>query len=262
MRAYIDDSGLGYLYQTGKASIQWKKSGGFFFSTDGDNLAFLNEDTATSPYGSARVVQESVDPELIKKWIRLCEVHHEGKCTPKKNIIKTEENPDGVRVLRLIDVEDKCIVEAKPGDRYLALSYVWGPVVPLLRLQRATVDALMQKGSLERLRDALPITIQDAIDLVQVIGERYLWIDSLCLMQDNDDDMLDGIAHMDLVYQCSVCTIIAAFGNDANAGLPGLNEGSRDAYQEIIEVLPGVKMTTTSGVYNAMSGAYNNRAWT
>ncbi|PPQ76820.1 hypothetical protein CVT25_004204, partial [Psilocybe cyanescens] len=255
-------SGLGYLYKTGEASTEWKEEGGFFFQTDGDNLAFLNEDTATSRYGSARIVHETVDSELIKKWIKLCEVHHVEKCTPKQGVIKTADNSIGVKVLRLIDTQDQCIVEAAPGDRYLALSYVWGPVMPLVRLQQDTMVELAQKGAFERLREKLPITIQNAIDMVQMIGERYLWVDSLCLIQDHNDDMLDGIAHMDLVYQCAVCTIIAAHGSDANAGLPGLNEGSRDADQEIVEVLPGVKMTKTRGVYNAMSGAHATRAWT
>ncbi|KDR70006.1 hypothetical protein GALMADRAFT_230334 [Galerina marginata CBS 339.88] len=251
-------------YETGEASIEWMAKGGFFFNTQGDNLAFLNEDTATSPYGSTRPVQLVIDHALFKKWLKLCEVHHEKTCTPKSSFIKTAESKAGVKVLRVIDTEDHCIVKAAPGIRYIALSYVWGQVVSSIRLQRDNVTELSTKGALLSLRQEFPRSIKDAIDLVQVMGERYLWIDSLCLIQDEDDDMLDGISHMNLVYQCAIMTIIVAHAVDANTPLSGLHPGSRTVDQEIIEVLPGIKMAATTGVYNAISwwGAHRTRGWT
>lgn len=249
-------------YSQEDISIEWKKKGGFFFNTNGDNLAFLNEITATSPYGCARVVQSNIDPSLIKKWLRLYEVHHEEKCTPRAGVIQQSEGGAGVKILRLIDTKGDCIVDATAGDRYIALSYVWGEVVSSIRLTKDTVPQLYNKGIFRDLRHRLPKTIQHAMDLVQLIGERYLWVDSLCLVQDNDEDMLDGIAHMDLVYQCAICTIIAAHGGNSNAGLPGLHPGSRVVRQDIIEVLPGISMTETTGVYNSMKGTHVRRGWT
>ncbi|KDR79143.1 hypothetical protein GALMADRAFT_223393 [Galerina marginata CBS 339.88] len=266
MRSFCDRS-YGW-YETGKATINWKAKGGFFFGTEGDNLAFLNEDTATSPYGCARAVRSHIDPSLVKKWLNLCEVHHKESCTPKGGVIKTQESEDGVEVLHLIDTEDQCVIEAKPGVRYVALSYVWGPFIPSVRLQRKNVTELSTKGALLGLRKHFSKTINDAIDLVPLIGERYLWVDVLCLVQDDDQNMLDGISHMDMVYQCSILTIIAAHGEDANTGLPGLHPGSRDVNQEIIEVLPGIKMTSSTGVYNAMTersptaNTHATRGWT
>ncbi|KDR69159.1 hypothetical protein GALMADRAFT_104107 [Galerina marginata CBS 339.88] len=254
-------------FAKGEVDIVWRPRGGFFvFGTTGDNLVFLNEDTAKSPIGCARVVQSQIDPALIKKWMKLCEVHHEETCAPKRSPIRTAESDAGVKVLRVIDTEDQCIVEALPDVRYLVLSYVWGPIMPSIRLERNNIAELSTKGALLDLRHHIPKTISEAIDLVKLIGERYLWVDSLCLIQDDDDDMLDGISHMDLVYHCAVLTIIEAHGVDANAGLPGLHPGSRDVVQDIIEVLPGIKMTTTTGVYNAMgfrsAGAHKTRGWT
>ncbi|PPQ93699.1 hypothetical protein CVT25_001740, partial [Psilocybe cyanescens] len=255
----LGDYGIGRSDLT----IEWKKKGGFFYSTEGDNLAFLNEETASSPYGSARAVQETIDPAMIKKWIKICEVHHGEPCTPKCGVVRASEGGVGVKVLRVIDTIDQCIVEAALGDRYLALSYVWGDVVPSIRLLKSNVAELGTEGALRVLKDKLPKTVQDAIDLVRLIGERYLWVDSLCLIQDHDDDMLDGIAHMDIIYQCAVFTIIAGHGVDANAGLPGLHPESREVCQQIVEVLPGVQMTATTGVYNDMSaGTHTTRGWT
>ncbi|KAH9476376.1 hypothetical protein JR316_0011951 [Psilocybe cubensis] len=245
-----------------EVSIEWKKKGGFFFSTEGDNLAFLNEDIATSPYGSARAVHNVIDPNLIKKWLAICERDHGDPCNPQGRVIKSSSDDDGVAVLRLVDVIDLCIVEASPGDCYVALSYIWGPSLPDIRLTKGTLSDLTTKGSLSSFFPIMPKTIVDAIDLVRRIGERYLWVDMLCLLQDDDEDMLDGIAHMDLVYQCAACTIIAAYGEDFNAGLPGLNAESRVVDQQITEVLPGIRMTSTTGVYNDMQSIYTTRGWT
>ncbi|KAF8955295.1 heterokaryon incompatibility protein-domain-containing protein [Flammula alnicola] len=238
-------------------------SGGFFLGTRGTNLSFLNQDTATSPRGSAREIHPQIDPALITKWLRLCEVHHETTCAPKHSLIKTPENPSGLKVFRVVDTKLQCIVAATPGVRYIALSYVWGQVVPSIRLQTDNIAQLSTEGALLHIRKSFPKTINDAIDLVNLIGERYLWVDSLCLIQDDSGDMLDGISHMDLVYQCAIFTIIAAHGANANTGLPGLHPGSREVNQLIMEVEPGVRMTDTDGVYNALqNGPHTSRGWT
>ncbi|KAH9888738.1 hypothetical protein F4778DRAFT_785936 [Xylariomycetidae sp. FL2044] len=55
----------------------------------------------------------------------------------------------------------------------------------LRRVPRATGHALWLAVVLRRV---LPKTVNDAIDLAAAMGERYLWVDALCLVQDNDDD--------------------------------------------------------------------------
>ncbi|KAF9481730.1 hypothetical protein BDN70DRAFT_919562 [Pholiota conissans] len=113
-----------YGYESGDASIKWRDDGGFWSDTYGDTLVFLNEETATSPYGSGRAVQPHIDRLLLKKWLNLCETHHRETCMPIANIIATSEGVSGVKVLRVIDVKDWCIVEATSETRYLALGCV------------------------------------------------------------------------------------------------------------------------------------------
>ncbi|KAF8967827.1 heterokaryon incompatibility protein-domain-containing protein [Flammula alnicola] len=246
---------------TEQVFIEWNLKQGFRGLRNADNLVFLNEETSASPYGSARRVQPQIDPALIKKWLLLCERLHEA-CTPVP-VIKTLENPSGLEILRCIDVQDQCIVEAAPGVRYVALSYVWGQTVPAVRLQRDNKTQLEAKGGMLGIRQVLPRTINDAIDLVGLIGERYLWIDSLCLVQDDRADMAAGISKMDLVYQGSLFTIIAAHGEDADAGLPGLQPGSRRVKQRIVEMMPGIEMTFSRGVYDALTvSRHVTRGWT
>jgi hypothetical protein len=122
---------------------------------------------------------------------------------------------------RLIDVELECVKDARLGDRYIALSYVCN-LPSMFTLRKDNAELLYAEGYLERVRPDLPKTINDAIDLVKVIGERYLWVDSLCLINDNEGDIALGIRLMNSVFQGSYFNIIAASGTNANAGLWGL----------------------------------------
>jgi hypothetical protein len=111
--------------------------------------------------------------------------------------------------------------------------------------------------------DLLPRTIQDAITVVRMLGEEYLWVDSLCLVQNNPQDVDNGTSCMDLIYEFSTLTIVAATGKDANAGLPGVHIGSRFAEEHIAEVVHGLRLAVyTDGEFRVEPTVYNSRAWT
>ncbi|KAK5659616.1 hypothetical protein OQA88_820 [Cercophora sp. LCS_1] len=146
-------------------------------------------------------------------------------------------------VLRFVDVsEDQmCIVETCDNvSQYMALSYMWVAVTDF-RLTRASRPVLEEAGAFHRVWKLLPRTIQDAITLTQKLGMRYLWVDSLCLLQ-NDADLKRGVNMMDHIYERAWLTVIAACGHDANAGLPGVRVGSRSAQAPAHEVSPGIFM--------------------
>jgi hypothetical protein len=79
--------------------------------------------------------------------------------------------------------------------------------------------------------DCIPKTIRDAIRLTREIGERFLWVDALCIMQDEPNDKAEQIKHMGSIYKGSVLTIVAACGIDATYGLPGVEPNSRTVNQ-------------------------------
>lgn len=163
---------------------------------------------------------------------------------------------------RVIDVENECIVESNLQERYLTLSYVWG-LVPTVRLRRENIDDLMSIGALARIRHQLPQTIRDAIDLVRMLDERYIWIDSLCLIEDDPDDLLNGVKAMDIIYETCTLTIIAATGTDANAGLPGLRFNSRKVEQFVEEIDSGFSLMVCQGLARALDNSkYSTRGWT
>lgn len=138
---------------------------------------------------------------------------------------------EGLKSLRLIDVTTMTLVEFGVSKErvvlppYVALSYVWGSV-PTVHLTSAALPVFIKPGELSRVLWRLPRTVNDAIVAVQKLKLRYLWVDSLCLIQNDEEDLQLGISVMDSIYRDAYLTIIAAEGDDANAGLPGVAPGT------------------------------------
>jgi Heterokaryon incompatibility protein (HET) len=63
--------------------------------------------------------------------------------------------------------------------------------------------------------------------LVRALGERYLWVDALCIVQDDEENKTRQIANMDVVYGKAFATVVAIHGASADAGLPGVRPGTR-----------------------------------
>ncbi|KXX74749.1 hypothetical protein MMYC01_209106 [Madurella mycetomatis] len=248
--------------------ISWNPTKGFHFSdtNDSERVVFLQsaQSAATHPAWMGRSVQPIIDPALIKKWLFTCEESHKDRqCCPEKHILATKDHPSGLKTLRVIDVVDRLIITAPPSCRYVALSYQWGQGKSLLLTSHTKTWFANGFLSQDIYQELIPRTIRDAMTLVSTIGERYLWVDSLCLMQDDAADMADGIKHMDLIYQGAILTIIAASGTDNNAGLPGLHPRTRQVTQILAQVKPGVIMATASPLYRLLKDTrYMSRGWT
>lgn len=207
-------------------------------------------------FGQARVVADGqVNRELLKTWLNECEHHHGRGC-------QLERSSSHVEGFLLVDTTLMCIVEAPPQCRYVALSYCWGPAA-VMKLVIANKDQLEKQHGLKGVWDKVPRTIQDAVDLCRELGERYLWIDSLCIVQD--DPIMRGaqISRMDLIYQQAVLTLVAADGTHANAGIPGVQPGSRPSKQVIRKVgdmTMAVRFNYVDDVVDTET--WNTRAWT
>ena len=121
-----------------------------------------------------------------------------------------------------------CLVDATENDRYVALSYVWGSVLTF-QTKKALVPALYARGGLQTVWEEIARTVQDAVLVVRGLGERFLWTDAICIVQDDPVDKAELIKDMDTVYARATLTIVAAEGEHANSGLPGIHPNSRCA---------------------------------
>ncbi|RYP20216.1 hypothetical protein DL765_002890 [Monosporascus sp. GIB2] len=185
-----------------------------------------------------REVGDRINIPLVEHWLEECQGHkHSKKAVGRKgNDLFQREHP-----FRLIDVIDECLVQRTERCDYVALSYVWGQIptilapgdnaemTPILLTIRENVKDLSvpkalsqsQQGSLKNGR--IPRTVRDAMELTRKIGIRHLWVDTLCIVQDDQEDKSRLIGRMDDVYDTATLTIIAAAGSDADAGLRGIS---------------------------------------
>jgi hypothetical protein len=114
----------------------------------------------------------------------------------------------------------------------------------------------------------LPQTIQDAIHCVKELGEMYLWVDALCIIQDDEEHKRTQISQMDRVYGSSVLTLICAppdpkIGLGAYNGLPGFRVGTRISEQDVGQVQGLDLLIPYHGVDLAIFGRRRNScAWT
>ncbi|KAL9094584.1 MAG: hypothetical protein Q9165_003143 [Trypethelium subeluteriae] len=95
----------------------------------------------------------------------------------------------------------------------MTLSHCWG-AAETVKLLQGNVREFCSGFSVDR----LPATYKDAIHLTKALGVRYLWIDSLCIIQDSEEDWLREAAAMDTVYASSHCNIAALDAVDSHGG--------------------------------------------
>lgn len=100
---------------------------------------------------------------------------------------------------------DLHLLSDPPCEEYAALSYCWGGDQPV----KATTSSLRSlKEHIEYTR--LPKTLKDAVMTTRKIGLRFLWVDSLCVIQDDPVQARREIARMPKIYQNAYVTISAA----------------------------------------------------
>ena len=219
----------------------------------------LHEITAEPKTGlGRRVPHERIDVDVLRQWIAKCD-------SPYGKLPGTESFSPMVQIIplfRLIDVAEECIVESSIRCRFLALSYVWGGYQKF----QSTKQNQSFLGQRYSLRDAeLPLTIRDAIDLVRKIRERYLWVDSLCITQDDDDHKMGQIRLMDQIYNNAVAVIVCATGENAEVGLVGFRSFSRKwtQYTAAIQGLTVANYAERTNTLEEIWGSkWRSRAWT
>ncbi|TGO68527.1 hypothetical protein BOTNAR_0023g00050 [Botryotinia narcissicola] len=121
--------------------------------------------------------------------------------------------------LGLIDVrseyEDPFLLETNQRHgNWVALSYCWGSS-PSARTTRRNFQQHCNKISMS----ALPQTIKDAIIITRRVGYRYIWIDSLCIIQDSPEDWAVESLKMADVYGGASLTIAAEAAIDTASGI-------------------------------------------
>lgn len=152
----------------------------------------------------------------MRHWLKNCEANHplcRYTAVPEQSWLPT----------RLVDVGKwgfsavRVITTAELGSRdlsYLAFSHCWGS-------QKFLV---LNKTNIKMFQSRIPVSdlslnFRDAIYATRKLGFRYIWIDSLCIIQGSDGDWEQEALAMNMVYKHAVFTLAAAASADSYGGL-------------------------------------------
>jgi hypothetical protein len=145
-----------------------------------------------------------------KAWLSNCLASH-LRCN------EIEANANYSCPTRLIQISNDTLhlVCLPPDTRvtYVALSHCWGKHQPITT---TTGNIEAQKASIPI--ESMPKTFQDAIVTTKEFGIEFIWIDSLCIIQDSPSDWEYEAARMASVYSGATCTIAAVWGMNGTCG--------------------------------------------
>lgn len=123
-------------------------------------------------------------------------------------------------------------------------------------------EQLYRPGYLSTPRGQPSRTIVDAMAAVKRRNHRYLWVDALCIIQDDSADKKLNLDIMDQIYRDADITIVAAAGHNAEYGLPEVSVPHAER-----QMTANIKGITVSNMLEAAPGAIgfsrcNTRGWT
>ncbi|KAI0528321.1 HET-domain-containing protein [Xylaria bambusicola] len=145
----------------------------------------------------------------IRGWIKECETTSHRLC----HAARFDQDYMPKRVLDLRHHKIVLVEDIKP-HAYACLSHCWGPSQSPIKTLSTTIDTFKEDIPWQ----SLSRTFQDAVDICRRLDIRYLWIDSLCIIQDSDEDWANESVKMADIYANAFLTIAATKSKDGTGG--------------------------------------------
>lgn len=146
----------------------------------------------------------------------------EAHATPWRPLRLIDVNPKENFDCRLVVADENVVSSHSP---YLALSYCWGNSEDertQFKTKIKTFDDRMRGFLLEE----VPKCIRDAVQVSRALGVRYLWVDALCILQDDKSDWEMQSAQMAQIYGNAIAVICAAASSSCHQGFLERNKTS------------------------------------
>jgi hypothetical protein len=202
--------------------------------------------------------------QLIQLWLQDCDENH-AECRavnqdylPTRLIdVGTSEEP------RLILLETKN--NALKDTRYIALSHPWGDAKkhPPFKTLRKNLSGDAPDNFLKGvLYDQLPATFKDAVTATRALKIRYLWIDSICIVQGKDGDFTEEAKLMGDVFSCAYCILAASRATGQHDGfLKDQKQREYTTFQRGTEKPFYVCEPIDNFSGDVLEGSLNRRGW-
>lgn len=186
-----------------------------YFDLEGIDTRFgkpLDDDTRANTTGSTHALGTA------KRWLQICQNSPTHSQCQEAHFATSHGlySPLPTRVLHVgTDNKDPFLFESKGAKAsYCILSYCWGH----------TGNATTTKKNLsERMKGipltSLPATLCEAILTARSLGFEYIWIDALCIIQDDDEDWANEASIMHELYSRADLTITSLIADDSRGSL-------------------------------------------
>jgi hypothetical protein len=191
---------------------------------------------------------------ILRQCLKHCDENH-----PKCRLPATATLPT-----RLIDVGARgsptiSLYETQANDsiKYIALSHPWG-APPHFCTFPSNIEEYKQKIEFSK----LPATFQHAVTTTRNLGFRYLWIDSICIIQGPDGDFNKEAKRMEDVFSSAYCVLAASSANGQSYGF--LKKRDEREYLTIVrEGLPPFHICSFIDDFSqhVLEGSLNKRGW-
>jgi hypothetical protein len=159
---------------------------------------------------------------LLRNWLGDCDKSHADCRTKRTYFLPTRLIDVGDpknQVLRLVETKHETIL----SSHYIALSHPWGDTNAYEAFVTHRKDDTKSGHDLPRFKKSIPYTdlprtFKHAVDCTRKLNVRYLWIDSICILQGKDGDFADEAKRMEDVYSGAYCVIAASRAHDQRDG--------------------------------------------
>lgn len=151
---------------------------------------------------SSHSTWSTAEVRLAQLWINFCLKGHDKCQRTKTSFLPSRLIDVGTTKHPIIKLCEGTNVA--PQSTYTTLSHTWGTAV-CFTLEKANLEGMKKVIR----HEALPKTVRDAILITRDLEVQYIWVDSLCIIQDSADDWARECEVMGSIYAGSYCNIAA-----------------------------------------------------
>ncbi|KAF1963923.1 HET-domain-containing protein [Bimuria novae-zelandiae CBS 107.79] len=183
-----------------------------------------------APWVSSASVKDKITK--IKRWLENCKSNHGNHCMPKAKRIPhrlidggTSEHPPRLVLGQQIAIQNQ---------QYTTLSHCWGASLPI-----RTLLSNLQLYSDQIPPQTIPRTFEDAMLITRELGVRFIWIDALCIVQDDAKEWEQEAAKMKDIYSGSILNIAACDSPGSAGGCFSMNRSLTQTFHlPLVEGVP------------------------
>lgn len=230
-------------------------------NTDGDAAEYIKSRPLTRSRAS------SVTLEKCLEHYKSC-LNHE-MC--KEALRSNKRNTAPKSLLEIRQNSELYLYTVPQGENplYAALTYCWGNSQQQQNAKTTSENVKNRHGGIDKRQ--LPQTIIDAVKIARTLELSYLWVDALCIAQDNVLEQESEMSKMESIYSAATITISAASANDSAEGFLG-DRDLKKAYGNLFKlpyynkraghVVKGWLLLSEHPIADTYEENIDKRAWT